>query len=178
MSLSYRASQKAVHWIAAGLVFFLYAITYAGDFFPRGSPERATGWWLHISFGLTLVIVVVVRLLLRGRYGAPVLPGSMTTLEKGLAHLGHAGLYLLLTVVPILGVALTWLRGDTLSLFGLLTIPSPVAADKNLAHIVQETHNLCATALVILAGLHGLVALFHHFVRRDDVLRRMLPGRI
>jgi cytochrome b561 len=79
--------------------------------------------------------------------------------------------------IPLVGVVLTWLRGDTLSFFGLFTIPSPVAADRTLGRSVKEIHELGANLILALAAVHAAAALWHHFVRRDGVLARMLPGR-
>ena len=75
----------------------------------------------------------------------------------------------------MLGIALTWLRGDTLTFFGLFTIPAAIAPDRELARTVKELHELSATAILIVAGLHAVAALWHHYIRRDDVLKRMLP---
>jgi cytochrome b561 len=91
--------------------------------------------------------------------------------------LTHLLLYILMVAVVILGVVLAFYRGDELTFFGLFTIPSPIASDRETAHSIKELHELGANALILLAGLHSAAALWHHFVRRDDVLARMLPGR-
>lgn len=174
---AYSATQMGLHWSIFLLVALLYALTYGEDFFPRGDPGRDTVWWLHISFGLLLGALVIWRIAMRLALGAPGLPADMNRLERGLAKGVHGLLYLLLIVLPVLGVTLTWLRGDALSFFSLFTIPSPVVPDKELAHSVKELHELAANAILIVAGLHAAAALWHHYVRRDDVLRRMMPGR-
>jgi len=176
MSTSYSPVQKLLHWSVFLLVAGLYLITYGEEFFPRGDPGRDMIWWLHISFGLLLVAVVGLRMAWRLVQGAPEVPAEMTAAEKLLAKVVHGVLYALLIVLPLLGVFLTWYRGDALSFFGLFTIGSPVVPNRDTAHFVKELHELAANAILIVAGVHAAAALWHHFVRRDDVLRRMLPG--
>ncbi|MBA8882094.1 cytochrome b [Phyllobacterium myrsinacearum] len=173
----YSSSQKTLHWAVFVLVIGLYGLTFGDDLFQRGDPNRAFAWWLHISFGLLLAALVGWRIVLRLMRGAPDLPSSMTGIEQVTAKVGHAALYALLIAIPTLGILLTWYRGDALSFFGLFTIPAPFSPDRETAKSIKELHGLCANGILILAGLHALAALWHHFIKRDDVLKRMLPGR-
>ncbi len=173
---SYSPSQKGLHWLIFLLVIGLYGITFAEDFYPRGTPGRAMVWWLHISFGLLLAGAILARLGLRLTRGVPDLPSSMSTNERRLASLAHLGLYALLIAIPVIGVVLTWLRGDTLTFFSLFTIPAPFAPDRELGRTIKELHELAANLILALAALHAAAALWHHYIRRDDVLTRMLPS--
>ncbi|MDH6234128.1 cytochrome b561 [Mesorhizobium soli] len=175
-STTYAPAQKALHWMIFLLVIGLYGLTYGEDFFPRGDPGRATIWWLHISFGLLLAALVAVRVAMRLRRGAPSLPAAMSEMEQKLAHVAHLLLYALLVIIPVVGIFLTWFRGDALTFFGLFTIPSPVTPDRDTAGIIREAHSLCANLILIVVGVHAAAALWHHFIRKDEVLRRMLPG--
>lgn len=174
--LSYRPLQKILHWVIFLLVLGIYGLTYVVDLYQRGDPGRVAIWGLHISFGLALLALVAVRIIERLRLGVPALPASMNGLEALLAHGAHIALYILLLAIPLLGVTLVWLRGETLSFFGLFDFPALLAPNKELAGLVREIHSLCADGILIVAGLHAAAALWHHFVRRDDVLLRMLPG--
>lgn len=173
---AYTSTQKFLHWSLFGLVVLLYALTYGEDFFPRGDPSADFIWRLHISFGLLLAALVFWRVVLRGVRGAPALPAEMSVPERGAAKLGHFLLYALLIAIPVLGILLTWFRGNDLSFFGLFTVPAPFAPDRTTARTIRELHSLCANGILILAGVHALAALYHHFIRRDTVLVRMLPG--
>ncbi|TPL10190.1 cytochrome b [Mesorhizobium sp. B2-4-14] len=175
MNPTYTSAQKAMHWAVFLLVIGLYGLTYVADVFPRGDPGRALVWWLHISFGMLLFALVVIRLGLRLALGTPGLPGEMSELERWAAKVAHLLLYALLVAIPVLGILLTWYRGDALSFFGLFTVPAPVAPDRDTGRFIRELHSLCANLILILAGLHAAAALWHHFIRRDDVLKRMLP---
>jgi len=175
MKPTYASSQKAIHWTVFLLVIGLYGLTYVVDLFSRGDPGRALVWWLHISFGLLLFALVAVRVGLRLALGTPGLPGEMSQLERWAAKVAHLVLYGLLVAIPVLGILLTWYRGEALSFFGLFTIPAPFSPDRATAGFIRQLHSLCANAILILAGLHAAAALWHHFIRRDDVLKRMLP---
>ncbi|MBZ9711453.1 cytochrome b [Mesorhizobium sp. ESP7-2] len=175
MNPTYTSAQKAMHWAVFVLVIGLYGLTYVEELFPRGDPGRALVWWLHISFGMLLFVLIVVRVSLRLTLGTPGLPRQMSELERWTAKVAHLVLYALLVAIPVLGIVLTWYRGDALSFFGLFTIPAPVSPDRDAARFVRELHSLCANLILILAGLHAAAALWHHFIRKDDVLKRMLP---
>ncbi|RWG76624.1 cytochrome b [Mesorhizobium sp.] len=173
---TYTSSQKFLHWALFALVVLLYGLTFGEEFYPRGDPAVDAIWRLHISFGLLLAAFVLWRVVLRGVKGAPELPAEMSPLEQTAAKVGHFALYALLVALPVLGILLTWFRGDSLSFFGLFTVPAPFAADRATARTIRELHELCANGILIVAGVHALAALYHHFIRRDAILTRMLPG--
>jgi len=172
---AYTVSQKWLHWLLFGLVLFMYAVTFGEDIFPRGDPRADLAWRIHISFGIVFAVLVALRLVVRLGRGVPALPPGMTPLERTAAKAGHLLLYALLVALPVLGVLLTWYRGEALSFFGLFAVPSPVTPDPATARSIKGLHSLCANGILIMAGLHALAALWHHYVRRDTVLRRMLP---
>jgi cytochrome b561 len=174
---SYGPIQKVLHWSVFLLVLGLYGSTYIKNLYPHNDPGRAFIWWLHISFGLLLFAFVLLRIALRVGRGAPALPQSMTAMERYLAHGAHLALYGLLLAIPSLGVFLAWLKGSALTFFGLFTIPALVEPEPHTARSIQELHQLAAYLILAFAGCHAAAALWHHFVRRDDVLGRMLPNR-
>lgn len=173
----YSGLQKLLHWTIFLLVAGLYLITFGEDFFERGSAGRDMIWWLHRSFGLLLIALVLWRLTVRLNRGAPSLPADTPKMEIGLAHAMHWLLYLLLLLIPLLGMVVAQLRGDPLSFFGLFTLPQLLGVNRDLGHSLTEIHGILANAILVLAGLHALTALWHHFIRRDGILQRMLPGR-
>ncbi|MGX5800491.1 cytochrome b [Bradyrhizobium sp. Arg314] len=175
-NIAYTPTQKFLHWTLFGLVIVLYALTYGDSFYPRGDTAVAVLWRLHVSFGLLLAAFVFWRVVLRAIKGAPGLPAEMPVAEQAAAKIGHFILYALLVAIPVLGILLTWFRGDALSFFGLFTVPAPFAPDKATARTIRELHSLCANGILIVAGIHALAALYHHFIRRDTILTRMLPG--
>jgi cytochrome b561 len=87
----------------------------------------------------------------------------------------HFALYVLLATTVILGVANAWVRGN--NIFGLFSLPSFAPGDKALRGQIEDLHSWSANTLVILAGIHALAGLWHHYILKDGVLRRMLPAR-
>lgn len=173
----YPAGLRAIHWLTVALIIIIYGLTYTEDFFARGTPARAAVWWLHISFGLVLIVAVAARICARAIGPIPPPSAALSPLVERASQAVHALLYVLLVVTPLVGVYLAFLRGNEVTLFGLFTIPSPVAVvDRAARASVQEVHELLANALIVVALLHAAAAIWHHVIRKDDVLLRMMPG--
>ena len=105
----------------------------------------------------------------------------MASLEAGWVKLAsravHYLLYGLLVVQAGLGFGFRWAQGHPLSFFGLFAIPGPFGAlDKATRHTLHGLHEKVGWAIVIVAALHAMAALYHHYVLKDRVLKRMLPA--
>ncbi len=175
-SSEYGGIPQALHWLTVALVVLAWALGTFDDALPKGAA-RATGLFVHISAGVAILAVLVVRLL--WRLADPPPPPEPTVLGVWLdwaGRLAHYALYALLIAAPIAGIVLQFARGDGLPLFGLSEIPSPWIADRAFARSVKEVHEVLANGLVILAGFHAVAALVHHWILRDRTLVRMLPG--
>ena len=130
---------------------------------------------VHRSTGAVTWVVVVTRLVWRSRFASlPPFPASMPKIQQLVAKLNEYGLYALLLVQPVTGIAFTLLRGRPFALL-FWQVPALVAADRPLAHILYSVHIIGAWALLGLIGLHAGAALLHGVVLRDGVLPRMLP---
>jgi cytochrome b561 len=164
-----------LHWLTV-----LCVCLAAGLILTRDEVAgRAVRQWLlegHRHFGLFVLMLFVIRVVVRLRAGK--LPGedNMHIVMRVAATLTHIALYALLLALPLLGWALSNAQGWPVHLFGL-TLPALVNADEDLADSLQTWHVDAAWALLAMVLLHVSAALWHHFVRRDGVLRRMLPGR-
>jgi cytochrome b561 len=161
----------ALHWVTAALVVALWTIGQTVDVFPNG-PLRIDYRSVHILLGVILAVVVLGRLAWRLARRAE-LPPIDDGLLLVIARVTHWALYALLVVTVGLGGPYAWARGD--SIFNVFTIPQMVPGDRALAHQIGDWHALAANALLIVAGVHAAAALFHHYILRDETLRRMLP---
>lgn len=171
----YGAVPQVMHWITVAVVILAWFLGQFDDIFPKGEA-RAASLYIHISAGLAVVGILVLRLF--WRLADPPPPSERTILGEWLDRIGrltHYVLYALLIAAPISGVVLQFARGDSLPLFGLTEIASPWASDRAFARSVKEVHEVTANALVIIAALHAAAALVHHWVLRDRTLLRMLP---
>ena len=169
--LRHAPTSIALHWITAVLVVLLFIIGKTIDYAPKG-PLRIDYRSLHMLLGITLGVVLVVRIVWRSTRG-----GMLPALDQGLllviARATHYLLYALMVVTVGLGITNVWVQGD--SIFNLVQVQQLVPGDRALIHRIGDFHALCADAVVIVAGLHSAAALVHHFVMRDATLRRMLP---
>jgi cytochrome b561 len=169
----YDGITRFFHWSTAVLVVEQWLGAQAIDLFPRGAL-RVDARSLHILLGALLGVLLVARLYWRLSKGRR-LPAADAGLLHFLAKATHYCLYGLLLAMVAVGLFLAWTRGD--SLFNVVAIPIFSANDHALAETVQGLHATIGWLILGLAGLHAAAALVHHFVWRDGVLARMLPGR-
>lgn len=167
---SYDPLTIAFHWTTAVLVVTLFGLAEIWGFFPK--PERHLLIVAHMSLGIVLTAVLVGRIAWRLTRGRPE-PISTGWMEIA-AKLVHFALYAMLTAQAALGFAFRWSGDEPMSFFGL-ELPSPWVTSKPVHELIGESHDLLGWAIVILAGGHAAAALYHHYVLRDGVLRRMLP---
>ena len=143
------------------------------DWFPNG-PARVNMRSVHILLGAVLAIVLVRRIVWRGLAGVR-LPSVGDPVLARIATVVHLLLYVLLVAQVLLGVANVWVRGD--SIFNLFTVPSFAPGDRALRRQINGYHDFVANTILVVAGLHALAALAHHYYWKDEVLRRMWPAR-
>jgi cytochrome b561 len=173
----YGSLAMAFHWATAGLIVCAWTLAQLMDLLPKGDA-RASGIAVHIALGLSVLLVVVARFSWRmADPPPPAVPSRFGRWSERIAELVHYALYALLIVVPLLGIAYWFAKGNALPILGLLHIPSPLGADPALAKTMIGIHGTLANAIVILAGLHAAAALAHHYLLRDSTLTRMLPRR-
>jgi cytochrome b561 len=164
----------ALHWLTTLLVVTQFALAELWGFTPR--PTRHLMIVTHLSFGIVLTLVLIVRIAWRLTSGRCV-PAASTGRGAPISKTMHLTLYVLLATEAMLGFTLRWSGHQPMSFFGL-AIPSPFASLSQFAHRLMGTsHDRIAWAIVFLATGHALTAAFRHFVLRDHVLWRMLPGR-
>lgn len=171
----YLPAQRWLHWIMALLVLVVYLAITQRDLFPRGSDGRALMMQTHFWTGLLLLMLVGWRLWLRRAHPAPPVTPPLPAAQHIAGASLHVALYAFFIVMPLLGLATAWTDGKTLllPLFGT-PVPALLAPDKALAHTLQDIHETIGEVFYWIIGLHIAAALYHHFLRRDSVLERML----
>jgi cytochrome b561 len=171
--VSYDRRTIQLHWVTAALVGMLWAIAQIVDFFPKGAP-RIAARSVHITLGVVLGVILLTRIAWRSRSSARRLPRANDGVLGHAAMIVHWALYAGLAAAILLGISNAWARGD--SIFSLFSIPKLYPGNPQLKPTIENLHKTFANAVVILAAAHALAALVHHFILRDGVLRRMLPG--
>ena len=142
------------------------------------SPTKLDLFVWHKSIGLLILLLMVVRVAWRSVNVAPSLPAGMAPLERLAAHLSHALLYVLLLVMPVTGWIINSAANIPFRIFWLIPLPAIVQPDKALADATALVHLALFIVLALLLVVHIGAALRHHFVKRNNVLTRMLPGRV
>ena len=177
----YDSFTLALHWVTAAGVIFLFASAHIWEQLERGMPLRKGLQAAHISCGILLALVMLIRSLWRlfsqhsPRFSMPRVEGAR--LAKLLAHGMHGALYILLFAQIVLGFLFRWSQQEPFLFFGFLDLYGWVQITPTLRLTLARWHGNVAWALVSLAFAHALAVLFHHYLLRDSVLSRMLPGR-
>ena len=162
----------AMHWLMLALLAAVYACIELRELYPRGSDIREGLKTWHFMLGLSVFLLVWVRLIARAvspRGPAP------RTWSGASAKAVHLALYGLMIAMPVMGWAVLSAEGDPAPFFGL-TLPPLVAPEEGLGERLEDLHTTVGAAGYWLIGLHAAASLFHHYVLRDGTLRRMLPG--
>lgn len=165
---------QLLHWLIVVLIIAQVILANLAEDLPIGVRKLAM-YARHKSVGITILGLAVLRLLWRWANPTPDLPSTLRPYERALATLTHVGLYVLLFAMPLTGWMMTSARGFPVSWFGFLQLPDFVPKNDALYNAMKETHDTLALALYAIVFLHVAAALKHHFILRDDVLRRMLP---
>ena len=174
-SPSYTGVAKSLHWLMALLLLGLLALGFYMSDLPL-SPRKLQLYAWHKWAGITVFLLVLIRLGWRLTHRPPALPAHMPPLLRMAAHAGHALLYVLMFAIPLSGWLMSSAKGFQTVWFGVLPIPDLLSKDPALGELLQSVHvSLNLLFIAVLAGHIG-AALKHHFIDRDDILTRMLPA--
>lgn len=169
------AIAKTMHWLIAALAIFLIGYGWwMAHFAPR--PDRLIHYSFHSSLGYDLLLVLLFRLCWRAIDPAPLMPPGLARWECMAALGSHALLYLLLIAVSATGwlLAGTFRRPLDASLLGFIPIPVLAnAADRAFHNLMEDAHRILSYSLLALVTVHVAAALRHHYVKKNDILRRM-----
>jgi cytochrome b561 len=173
---AYGSVTKFFHWS----VFLLVATMLIVGFFMEDFPAdiQPMTYMLHKSTGLLILILMICRLFWHWMNKVPVFPDAMPTWQKFVARAVHWLLYVILLAMPLDGWIMATASGRAPVFYGLISLPFPgIEESKALAHKLADLHEFFAYALLFLIALHVLAALKHHFIDKDDILKRMMPSK-
>ncbi len=163
----------SLHWLVAMTVFSLFALglwmtglDYYDSWYKQGP------WW-HKSIGITLFLVVIVRLCWRLLTPLPAALASHKSWEAKVAHVTHLLLYLLLFTIMVSGYLISTADNRAIEVFGWFDVPATITALPNQEDIAGWVHLILASTLIGLVVLHAAAALKHHFIDRDSTLKRI-----
>jgi cytochrome b561 len=165
---------QLLHWTIVVLIIVQVTLALMADDLPNGM-RKLTLLARHKSFGITILGLAILRLVWRRFNDTPALPDTLKPYERVLAQLTHGALYVLLFAMPLSGWMMSSARGFPVSWFGFIQLPDLVPKSKPLYDAFLTTHEVLACTLGAVVTLHVAAAIKHHFVLKDDTLRRMLP---
>ena len=169
---SWGTLSKALHWIIVLLIINQWVIAQWAESLTGFAKLKTLGY--HKSFGMTILMLAVIRLAWRWMNPVPV---NMETKpwERVLAKISHALLYGLIFAMPLTGWLMSSAKTYSVSWFNLFAFPNLVGKNDAVYDLTHDLHHLLFAVLVTVAALHITGALKHHFIDKNDVLKRMLP---
>lgn len=173
---SYGSLAQLLHWSVAALIVTQFVLAQLAERAEDNDAKMAQLALLanHKSVGITILMLALLRVCWRFISPPPALPQTMPGWQVLVSKLSHRLLYVLIFVLPITGWLMSSASAYTVSWFGLFQLPDFVAPSESLKDSFHETHHLLAELLFVLAVLHIVAALKHHFFDKDDILKRMI----
>ena len=165
--------QRFLHWLLAIciLAMLFIGVGMTSTVAPKYVPLLAT----HKTLGAIILVLALIRLAVRLRYGAPPLPADLPEPMKLGAHLSHLALYVLMIALPLLGLTMQWTGAYPIVLYGDIRLPSLLPQSDAMHTLLWDAHFYLAFAFFAVILLHVAAALFHALIRRDGVFESMAP---
>ena len=163
------------HWLIAILIGANFLLANLAEDLPRAA--RAAYMSPHKAIGISILLLTIGRILWRLTHRPPALPDKVTGWQAKAGHIVHILFYVLMIVMPLTGWLMIGANGKAapVDFFGLFTIDMAIGKNAVLADIGHEGHELLATPLLVLIGLHVLGALKHQFIDKMPFVQRMWP---
>jgi cytochrome b561 len=169
---SYGLVARGFHWVIALGILCLLSVGFWMDSIPY-SPFKGTVYGLHKSFGMTVLILAVLRILWKSLTPQPGHLPTHAPWEITLARIVHTLLYAGMIVMPLSGWVMSSAGQHAVPFFWLFNVPPIAPPNEAIADFALEVHELAAYALILGVGLHYMGAVKHHMIDQDETLRRM-----
>jgi cytochrome b561 len=172
---AYTITARVLHWITAFLILSMIplGVVIANEW---GGAAQNSLYDLHRSIGAAVIPLVILRLIYRWAHSPLPLPDDIPAIQRLAAHGTHVGLYVLLVVQPFTGWIASSAYRSPLIVFGWFELPPIWPEDRAFSEQLFSVHSLIGIAIACLAAAHIGAALYHHFVRKDRILMRMISG--
>ena len=169
-------SLKTLHWLLFIVIASAVSCVLLASGYERGNPLKGQLMFFHKSFGVTALVLMIIWVVTRLRTGRPRPIGK--TWQLRLSTTVHWVMVVLVLALPLAGLLMSQFAQQSVSVFGLFSVPVWLDANKAAAKAIHTVHaGFAGPLLIILVILHFIGALWHHFIDRDATLARMLPGR-
>jgi cytochrome b561 len=173
----YTATAMSLHWLIAALIIGTFSLGWVMTDIPGLTPTKLRYFSWHKWAGVTVLMLVLIRLIWRATHAAPPLPDGIHGLERVAAHLGHLALYLLMLAIPISGYFYSSAAGVQVVYLGVVPLPTLIDPNPALRDILKPTHITLNYILLAMVIIHVLAVIKHELIDHKRILSRMLPGR-
>lgn len=171
---TYGSIAKLLHWSIGLLIIALIGV----GFYMTDLPPSESKWFvygMHKATGMVVLSLVAIRVLWRYMGTTPGLPDGIPGWQQIASRWTHYALYAMMVMMPVSGMMMSLMTDHPIDMFGLFIIPAIAKEPGILAGGSYLMHTYVPYLLIGIISLHFVAALYHHFVRKDDILRRMLP---
>lgn len=177
---SWSGLSKIFHWVMAfsilGTTALMYYMVNIGDLtVPANRAEYSRLLKIHKSLGLIVLFLIAFRFIWNWRIPRPELPIEMTRSQMLASKISHHSLYLAMLLVPLIGWMASMTYGGRTFFFGLFELPVWLPKNLEWANVLQPAHIWLAWGMLAVVGVHVVASLWHHFVKKDATLVRMMP---
>lgn len=173
---SYGSIAKFNHWLMFIIILSLVIVGFGADLLPKTIKGTMIG--LHKSTGILALMLILLRSLWTLSNPKPTMPAGTPAWQKLAERSGHLAMYLILFAIPLSGIAMSTAANKIPSFYGLFDVAMPfVPQSKALAKQIFQVHSLLGWTISILVVIHVAAALVHHYVKKDNVLKRMMPSK-
>lgn len=170
----YSKPMLIMHWLTLILLVAVFAFIEGRELFEKGTEARELVKSIHYMLGITVLLTVLVRLYFRLRSDVPPITPTPHPLSQLVAKTMHLLLYALMLGMPIAGWLMLNAAGKPVPFFGL-ELPVLIQENEALADQIKDAHKTIGGLAYYLIAAHALAGLYHHYVKRDDTLKRMMP---
>lgn len=168
----YTPTAVILHWLVALLIFVGFPLGVYMHDLPL-SPSKLQLYSYHKWIGISVLLLVGLRLAWRVTHAPPPLPGGIAGWERAASRAVHGLLYLLMIAIPLSGWLMSSAKGFPVVWFGVLPLPDLVGKSRELGDVLATVHQVLNFTLLGLVILHVAAALKHHFIERQPFLQRM-----
>jgi cytochrome b561 len=171
----YGSLSKVLHWLVAiGLFALIYLGLQQADM--DSGDARSSIRFIHASIAAIVFLLMTIRIIWRFMNVVPAHPDGMPAWQRAVSSLVHWGLYITVFAQLTAGAIMNGTGGRGIPVFGLFSIPVPVAKNADAHEWWEEVHEFAWRPIAVLITIHILGALYNHFIVKNDVLRRMTVG--
>ena len=174
--MKYSGVAIVLHWLIGLMILTSLSVgLYMVDLSLSPTKLRLYSW--HKWAGVTIFMLVLIRCWWRLSHTPPPLPDTMPHWQRIAANASHTLLYALMIVIPLSGWLMSSAKGFQTVYFGVLPLPDLLQKNKELGDTLALVHKTLNFTMIGVVILHAGAALKHHFIDKDDILRRMLPSK-